>query len=98
MSDPDKISFVIDFSLKDRDWLVDCAVISQVRKYPDMNYKSVDIFMVERARCPVSDTELTGDQWEAIIEATGRKRDFYDEVTFILTQVSLALEMPPYEA
>ena len=84
--------------MNDKDWLVDCSVTSQVRRYPEMNYKSVDIFMVERARCPSLDTELTGEQWEAILEATSRKTDFYDEVTFLLTQISLALGMTPYEA
>ena len=79
-------------------WEVTCSVHQEVRRYPKMSYKTVDIFEIEKARCPSQDTELTGDQWKDILEALELTKEFYKSVSDYLFLISMAMLKDPGSA
>ena len=94
----DELSFFISFSISGVVWEIKCSVHQEVRKYPEMNYKAVDVFSIDHARCPSTGTELDGDQWRDTLDAFELKDDFYKAVTRHLMLLSMAMFMKPGEA
>lgn len=98
MSVFDDLSFTVDFSISGVKWEVTCAIHQEVRRYPSMSYKTVDVFSVESARCPSQDTELTGEQWENVLEALGLTKSFYKKVNDQLFLIAMAMMQDPGQA
>tara|TARA_B100000212_G_scaffold284603_1_gene224945 strand:+ start:289 stop:480 length:192 start_codon:yes stop_codon:yes gene_type:complete len=63
-----------------------------------MSYKTVDIFNVEKARCPSQGTELDGDGWKNVLEAFGLTKKFYKKVNDQLFLIALAMILEPGQA
>ena len=98
MSVFDDLSFTIDFSISGVVWEVTCSIRQEVRRYPSMSYKTVDIFNVEKARCPSQGTELDGDGWKNVLEAFGLTKKFYKKVNDQLFLIALAMILEPGQA
>lgn len=98
MSVFDDLSFTIDFSISGVVWEVTCSIHQEVRRYPSMSYKTVDVFNIEKARCPSQGTELSGDSWKDILEAFGLTRKFYKKVNDQLFLIALATILEPGQA
>ena len=98
MSVFDDLSFTIDFSISGVAWEVVCSIHQEVHRYPSMSYKTVDIFNIEKARCPSQGTELDGDAWRDVLEALGLTKEFYKKVTDQLFMIAMAMIHEPGQA
>ena len=85
MSAFDDLSFTIDFSISGVLWEVVCSVRQEVRRYPGMSYRTVDVFSIE-------------DSWKNILEALDLTKKFYRKVTDQLFCIAVALMQEPGQA